>query len=200
MRIAGKENLPQHRENMPSVLFWGRTDRNYSRNRIVCELFADLGWQVDFFHPLSSRTGLIEAFMRPLQRPTLIWVPCFRHRDMLSASFWARKWQVPLVFDPLISAYEKEVFERRKWAPDSARARQRRQWESKLMAAATVVVADTPAHADYFHHHLLVARDRLQVLYVGAERRLFQPAPYPPCDRQLEVFFSGAFCICREWM
>ena len=31
------------------VLFWGRFDRNYSRNRVNIALFRKLGWDVDFF-------------------------------------------------------------------------------------------------------------------------------------------------------
>jgi hypothetical protein len=88
---------------MPNVLWWGRSDPEYSRNRIVRDLFAELDWEINFFHPFASQTGVIEALFHRLTRPNLIWIPCFRHRDIGSAAVWAQKWRVPLIIDPLIS-------------------------------------------------------------------------------------------------
>ncbi|MEW6674000.1 MAG: glycosyltransferase [Thermodesulfobacteriota bacterium] len=178
---------------MPQALWWGRCDPEYSRNRILCRLFADLGWEVRFFRPLASQTGGFEALFHGLKRPDLVWVPCFRQRDVRSAAAWARKWQVPLVLDPLISAYEKEVFERNKWPPDSKPAEKKRLFESALFAAADVVVADTPAHAEFFNQRLHVRPDRLCVLYVGAEADMFSPSPLENLRPPFEIFFFGSF-------
>ena len=108
---------------MPTILWWGRSDPEYSRNRIILNLMSGLGWSTHIFHPLTSGLGVMEAYCRRLKRPDVIWVPCFRHRDIASASYWASRWQVPLIIDPLISAYEKEVFERKKYDPDSLKGR-----------------------------------------------------------------------------
>ena len=99
---------------MKTVLWWGRSDRNYSRNRIIGKAFSELGWAIDYFHPKSSRLGRFESYFRKLRQPDLIWVPCFRHTDISSAAHRAVKWKVPLIIDPLISAYEKDVFEKNK--------------------------------------------------------------------------------------
>ncbi|MBT8342503.1 MAG: glycosyltransferase [Desulfatitalea sp.] len=178
---------------MAKVLWWGRTERNYSRNRIVRHLFEQLGWQVCYFHPLSSALGLMESLIRRPERSDLIFVPCFRHRDIASAAFWSRRWQVPLILDPLISAYEKETFERQKWPQTSYKAEQRRLWESRLFASGDVVVADTAAHANFFHQRLAVPRQRLQVLYVGAEPGLFEAQPLPEPKPPYELLFYGSF-------
>jgi len=178
---------------MPAVLWWGRCDRSYSRNKIIAKLFVDLGWVSTYYHPVASRTGLIEAYLRRLQKPDLIWVPCFRHRDILSASHWAKKWDIPLVIDPLISAYEKEVFEREKWPSGSRPAEKRLRYETDLFSAADMVVADTPAHAAFFQEILQVEKNRLSVLYVGAEKGLFEPAPYPESQSSIEILFYGSF-------
>ena len=178
---------------MPSVLWWGRSDPGYSRNRIVLRLLSDLGWNVASYHPIASQFGLFEAYLRRLRRPDLIWVPCFRQRDMASATHWARKWGVPIVADPLISAYEKEVFEREKWVPGSAMAEKRRRWEARLLVQADIVLADTPAHADFFSKELGITRDKLGVLYVGAETEYFRPAPMPSPVPPFEILFYGSF-------
>ena len=117
---------------MPSVLWRGRSDPEYSRNRILFKSFSDLGWRVDVFHPVSSRFGLMEAYFHRLNRPALIWVPCFRHNDISSAVHWAMKWKVPLVIDPLISAFEKEAFEKNKYTADSKSGKRKQRWESRL--------------------------------------------------------------------
>lgn len=178
---------------MSSVLWWGRSNLDYSRNRVVIGLFSDLGWKVDFFHPVASQIGLFEAYLHRLNKPDIIWVSCFRQRDILSASYWANKWGVPLIVDPLISAYEKEVFERNKWLPNSKRAKKKRFWEANLFSKADIIIADTPVHADYFKEELCVKPDKLCVLYVGAETDLFVPMPPPLSQPPFEVLFYGSF-------
>ena len=177
----------------PSVLWWGRCDRDYSRNRTVAKLFVDMGWKVTYFHPATSWSGLIEAYWHRLARPELIWVPCFRQRDIFSASTWARKWRVPLVIDPLISAFEKSVYEKNKWPPGSRFAEKKRLNEAGLFAKADRVVVDTDAHAAFFHKQLQVSADRLHVLFVGADADLFRPVPVETTAPPYEILFFGSF-------
>ncbi|MDM8540700.1 glycosyltransferase [Desulfococcaceae bacterium HSG9] len=175
------------------LLWWGRADSDYSRNRIVLKLLALLGVRVSFFRPLFSRTGGIEAYLKRLTRPDMIWVPCFRQNDIRSASFQARKWNVPLVVDPLISAYEKEIFEKNKAPRNSLKAEKLRLWEQDLFAQADILVADTPAHGTFFQDTLGVDSQKTAVLYVGAETDLFTPQPMPPDDAPFEILFYGSY-------
>ena len=178
---------------MPTVLWWGRSDPEYSRNRIIWKLLSGLGWSINTFHPLISELGSMEAYCRRLRRPDVIWVPCFRHRDIASASHWASRWQVPLIIDPLISAYEKDVFERSKYEPGSPKGSKRRLWEASLFSKADIVVADTSAHAEYFNSELNVPMDKLLTLYVGAETDLFRPVDVPRLKKPYQVLFYGSF-------
>jgi glycosyltransferase involved in cell wall biosynthesis len=180
---------------LPTVLWWGRFDPAYSRNSVLRKLFADLGWQVRDFHPKFAGLADWEARLRRVPRPDLVWVPCFRHRDLAAASRWAHRQGVPLVFDPLISAYDKQVDERGKLKAGSSRARHLLAWEQGLFQRADRVIADTPAHAGYFSRVLGVPRENLAVVYVGAEGALFKPARLPSKegDRPLEVLFYGSF-------
>ena len=178
---------------MKTVLWWGRADRDYSRNRILLGAFVDLGWCVEYFHPASSRLGRVESYFRRLKRPDLIWVPCFRHTDIPSAAHWALKWRVPLVIDPLISAYEKDVWERNRFSPALFRGKRRKAWEIRLFSKADRVIADTPAHLSYFEKELGVSSERISIIYVGAEEAVFQPAPPIPSGDPFEIFFYGSF-------
>lgn len=180
---------------MPSVLWWGRFDPDYSRNRILRAQLAELGWQVRDYHPRVSSLGDWEARLRQLSKPDLVWVPCFRQRDLAAASRWARSHGVPLLFDPLISAYDKQVDERGKLAADSPSARRLLAWERTLFARADRVLADTPAHADYFTETLGVPRARIAAVYVGAESAQFRPRPAAgqSAAAPMEVLFYGSF-------
>ncbi len=180
---------------MSSLLWWGRSDRDYSRNRIVLTLLSEMGFQIQYFHPRSSYTGFMEAHFHDFEKPDVIWVPCFRQKDILSASRWAKKWNIPLIVDPLISAYEKEVFERNKWSPESRKAEKRRLWEADLFSLADVVVADTPAHAEFFSETLGVNPRMLSVLYVSAETDFFKSASSErnPVSGRHEILFYGSF-------
>lgn len=180
---------------MSSVLWWGRFDPEYSRNRILRKLFGDLGWQVRDFQPRLSGVADWEARLYRLPKPDLVWVPCFRQRDLAAASRWAKSHAIPLIFDPLISAYDKQVDERGKLNANSRRAQRLLGWEQALFQRANKVIADTPAHADYFAQVLGVPWESLAVVYVGAEEALFRPSQWVPDakDKPLEVLFYGSF-------
>ena len=178
---------------MPTVLMWGRMDRNYARNRIITGLLNEIGWTIRYFHPVSSQLGLIQASFSGLKRPDLIWVPCFRQKDVHSAAIWSRYWKVPIVFDPITSAYEKETYERKKWAPGSWRAERRKQWEQKLFLKMDLVVLENHAYVDFVHQEMGIPRDRMAVLYQGAFTELFEPLPSPAPQPPYEIVFFGSF-------
>lgn len=176
-----------------SVLWWGRFDERYSRNRILRAAFEALGWQLRSFHPRLSLVGDVEAVLRGVTTPDLVFVPCFRQRDLAAAARYARRVKRPLLFDPLISAWDKQVFERAKFAPGSAASLRLLRTERRLFQSADAVLADTDAHAQFFFETLGVARDRLHVVPVGAEERVFAPQPWPTADQPLEALFFGSF-------
>ena len=183
---------------MKSVLIWGRYGNygpDYPRNRVIESVLRELGHEVRRFLPCLSFLADLEYVWRGGKKPDLIWVPCFRQRDLPAASRYARRHKIPLVFDPLISAYDKQVHERQKFAPDSAKARRLLSWERGLFQRADWLIADTAGHADYFADELGVARERLVVIPVGAEEAIFAPQPWPvkSPDAPLELTFFGTF-------
>lgn len=180
------------------VLFWGRYGNygpDYPRNRVIEIGLSALGHQVRRFVPAFSAVADYEAALRGMSTPDLVWVPCFRQRDLQAARRYATRQKVPLVFDPLISSYDKQVNERLKFSAGSRKGRRLLDWESKLFSLADLVIADTVGHLDYFSSVLKVPRERIRVVPVGAEEDLFQYRP--PIEKSvnapLEVVFSGTF-------
>lgn len=183
---------------MKKVLIWGRYGNygpDYPRNRVIESVLRDLGCELSRFLPKVSALADIEYSLRGGPRPDLIWVPCFRQRDLAAAARYARRHRIALVFDPLISAYDKQVNEKHKFAADSAKARKLLAWETKLFKLPDCLIADTEGHADYFHTTHGVAREHIRVIPVGAEEALFTPQTWPhkAADAALELAFFGTF-------
>ena len=175
-------------------MWWGRFDPDYSRNRILRQAYATLGWQVVDFHPWFSPLGDSEALLRRAPRADMVHVPCFRQRDIAAARRHARRHALPLLIDPLISAYDKQIFERGKFPQHSTQGKHLLQEEQQLFQCADIVLADTSEHARFFVETIGVAREKVHVVYVGAEETLFSPAttPHPP-NNPIEVLFYGSF-------
>lgn len=177
-----------------TILWWGRFDPNYSRNRIIRQQLDALGCHIIDFHPRISALADIEARLRCIGKPDLVWVPCFRQRDINAASRWARAHGLPLVFDPLISAWDKQVFERQKFTTHSKAAHKLLQQERDQFQRADILVADTAQHARFFSETFTYDLQRIHVIPVGAEEALFRPQTIP-ADRgsPIEVLFYGSF-------
>ena len=180
--------------NERRILWWGRFDPEYARNRILRQALRDLGWTLSDFHPRFSITGDLEARLRRAAIPALVWVPCFRQRDVSAAARWARRRRIPLVFDPLISAYDKRVFERGILTEASAAARRLLSWERRRFMQADVLLADTGLHAEFFHDVIGIPASRIRIVPVGAEEDVFQPTPETSTVKPYtEVLFYGSF-------
>ncbi len=179
---------------LESILWWGRSDPHYARNGILRRCLSDAGYRIVDFRPRISPLGHIEAALRLKTPVSLVWVPCFRQRDLKAAHRFSTRRHVPLVFDPLISAYDKQVLERGKMSRDSNRARRLRQWERQLFALADLVLADTQGHAKFFHDTLEVPDQRIRVVPMSADEALFQPTPAKAARADaVEVLFFGSF-------
>lgn len=174
------------------VLWWGRSDISYSRNRIIRKLFKELNYEIIDFFPLISCLAHVEAFLKNFNyMPSLIWVPCFRHRDVESAHIWSKKNNVPLVFDPLISSWDKKINERGLYSPKSIESKKILINESTIFNKADLIIADTECHADFYSKYLNISKKKISVVYVGAEEELFKPDAKNSINNK--VLFYGSF-------
>ncbi|MFA7172815.1 MAG: glycosyltransferase [Kiritimatiellia bacterium] len=175
------------------LLWWGRFDPLYSRNGVLREQMRALKIEITDFHPVFSRYADLEAALRRLPRPNAVWLPCFRQRDVAAARRWCDRQGLPLIFDPLISAYDKQLFERFKLKRGSRAAIRLLRWEQHIFSMADHVIADTPCHAQFFQEHLGVDANRISVIYVGAEENLFQPQIKTTPSDPINVLFYGSY-------
>lgn len=175
------------------VLWWGRFDPGYSRNVVLREAMTSLGCSLSVLRPKCSRFGDIEAMLKGTETPDVVWVGAFRQRDVAAAVRWARRRGVKVVFDPLISQYDKSVNEFHKLKPGSIGARRLLRRESGIFRSADIVVADTVMHRDYYSEVLKVPREKLKVVYVGADSHFNSVDTVRCSSDMLEVLFYGSF-------
>jgi len=175
------------------ILWWGRFDAEYSRNRILRLLLAELGYQVHDFQPKVSALGSLEALFTRLPEVDAVWVPCFRQRDFCSAYRFSQKRKIPLIFDPLISSWDKAVFERKKFAEDDRRSHDLKRWEESFFNRSDLILADTDLHAGFFIKSLGAAPQKTFVVPVGAEEDVFTRQAPSIGSSGTEVLFYGSF-------
>jgi len=176
-----------------TMLWWGRFDPDYSRNRILRSLLRQAGWHLNDFMPLFSSLASIEALFKKIARPDAVWVPAFRQRDFSSARSFADRHGIPLIFDPLISVWDKVIFERKKFRATDKRARNILKAEQELFSRADLVIADTEPHARFFVDALAAPAAKTHVIPVGAEEGVFNYQPSGPPGDPPEIFFYGSF-------
>jgi glycosyltransferase involved in cell wall biosynthesis len=83
--------------------------------------------------------------------------------------------RVPLVFNPLVSLSETLVGDRGRYRARSPAAAALRALDRLAFRSADVIVADTAENASFLAELAGVGPERLEVCFVGAEERLFQP-------------------------
>ncbi|NCF44005.1 MAG: glycosyltransferase [Proteobacteria bacterium] len=154
--------------------------------------FVELGWELVRFQPKLSVFADLEAHLAGFADVDLVWVPCFRQRDVAAASRWARGKKIPIVFDPLISAFDKQVYERQKFAAKSAKGKRLLRWEQDCFARADWLIADTQEHAAYFYRQHGFPLERICVLPVSAEEGLFS-RQRKPANEVPQALFFGTF-------
>ena len=184
------------------VLFWGRFDHGYSKTRVNAAAFRALGWEVDYFDvKWCCRFGDVEAFFRGLDRrprPDLVLVPVCRQRDIAAACRWAHRRGIKVLFDPMISAWDKKVLEQKKWKAEERRAKRLLAWEKKIMAMPDFITWDTSCHVDFAAEYLGVPREKMTPLFTGTDEEVFKPVVedvgrVDRADGVFKVLYHGAY-------
>ena len=177
------------------ILWWGGLGNygpDYPRNRTVIECLQSIGFEVVAFQPSLSVISDLQAQLRKFKDIRAVWVPCFRQRDLAGAARWCRRNNVPLIFDPLISAFDKRINERQKYSAESWRGQRLLAWEQKLFAMTDHIIADTQCHKSYFSECLNYPFEQISVIPVSAEEGLFFPQEFP-VNPLPEALFFGTF-------
>jgi len=102
-----------------------------------------------------------------------IFVPAFRHKDVLLAKFLGLLTNKPVVFDPFVSRYETKVVDQKKVTPYSMQARHNFRIDRLSFRLADIVLADTLAHAEYYAREFGIDRSKFKRVPVGVPEEFF---------------------------
>jgi len=145
------------------------------RNEPVWEGTRD-AWRAGPSTALRLARAEVRLLQRPRERYEGVIVGYPGHFDLPAARWAARG--APVVFNPLVSIADTLVADRARFRAGSLPARALTFVDRRALRAADVVVADTEQHARFLAE--LGGLDRVEVCFVGAEERVFQPGPPPP--------------------
>ena len=128
-------------------------------------------------------------------------VPVCRQRDIAAACRWAHKRGIKVLFDPMISAWDKKVLEQKKWKAEERRAKRLLAWEKKLMAMPDFITWDTSCHVDFAVEYLDVPREKMTPLFTGTDEEVFKPVVedvgrverVDRADGVFKVLYHGAY-------
>jgi glycosyltransferase involved in cell wall biosynthesis len=186
------------------VAYFGTYERRYPRNAQVISALRSAGVKVIEQHePVwegqEQKWGVGPAVLPRLARAELrllrrklpgaeaLIVGYPGHFDLVAARRAARG--RPIVFNPLVSLSDTLVADRGRFRRGSPVARVLTELDRRAFRAADLVVADTRANADFFAELAGLATERVPVVFVGAEDRLFRPGWTP--EAPLTAVFVG---------
>lgn len=195
------------------ILAAGTFDPSFARNRRLLALLERRGHEVttcqidvwgDDRYEIPNRRKVMTFARAAAAYPRLIWRFFLAPRadvvlvlypgwfDMLVVGVLARARGIPVLFDPFISIYDTVVTDRRLASKRSIIGRATKLVDKLSLRFADRVLADTPAHADYYADLAGIPRDDIGVVWLGAQDDVFHPLPnaQPVPNR---VLFHGTF-------
>lgn len=179
------------------VCFFGIYDPSYSRNRVLIRGFQENGYDVvqcrvdpREHKGISKFFFLAREYFRIRNRSFSFIIVAFPGHAVV----WLARllFGQPIVFDAFVSLYDSNVFDRKKYAATSLRARLDWLRDYVSVHLADVVLLDTTAHIDYFVRTFRLPREKFLRVPVGSDERIFHPRGTPPAHEFI-VHFHGTF-------
>ncbi|NJP06513.1 MAG: methyltransferase domain-containing protein [Chloroflexaceae bacterium] len=199
------------------ICYFGTYERDYPRNALMIEAMRRSGlivyechasiWQgkrdkSGVYRGLAAVTmalrvvlayvGLLLRYWRMPAHDVLM-VGYIGQLDMLLAWGLSRLRAVPLVFNPMLSLYDTFCDDRNLVVPRSMTGRLFWWLDALACHAADHSILDTPENVEYFCQTFKLPPERLSVVPVGTDDRLFRPVEEPVHHAQqpFDVVFVG---------
>jgi len=167
----------------PVVLFSALREPTYVRNALALRALRE---HYDVQQVTSDAATYPQRLARVL--PRLLSSPgthdvCYTGFLGQPLALWLRLCQRrPIVLDAFISVYDTLCFDRRQSRPWSPLGRLAYVLDRLATAAASIVVVDTNAQADYFSQAFRVPQEKLETIYVGYDSEVFGPGAHVDPD------------------
>lgn len=176
------------------ILFFGRYDPDYARNRVLMKGLRMHG--VDIIECHVDPRGklwpfrLLWKYIRMRPKFDVMFVAFSGQEVMFLARLLTRK---PIVFDAFTSRYEEYVLDRKKIAPGSWKARWYRWIDATACRCADVILTDTEAHASFFVNAYHLDSAKFHPIFVGTDTDVFHPISNELSVTPFVVHFHGNY-------
>jgi len=182
------------------ICFFGRLDEGYPKSDVILKGLEHIG-RPAYRCVTSSKRRLLARYAILLVRYltmkrsfSVLFVPQFRHKDVVLASILAKLTGKRVVFDPLVSRFDTKIMDRGDAGVRSFQAWHNRNLDKIALTLSDMVLADTGAHAEYFAAEFGVSPSKVRVLPVGVDESLFSPpAEALRQDGRFRVLFFGNY-------
>jgi len=159
------------------ILFFGRYDPEYSRNRVFLKSLQVAGVTVEQCRTAPSNrlwpVRLLWKYLFLKKDFDLMFIPFPGQEVMLIARYLTRK---PIIFDAFTSHFEGYVQDRGTVPAGSLRAGRLRWLDKQAYVRADLCLSDTSTHADWMAKEFGVPREKFHTVFVGTDTDVFKPA------------------------
>ncbi len=174
------------------VLFVTTKNLDYLRNTQEIDLLKEQSDQVYVIgsNKKSYPARLLSVYMRLLflsmKKFDVVFVGFAPQLIMPLFHFKMKKKYV--IIDFFISVYDTLVFDRKKFKPKSVAAKLVKRLDTKTIQKADKVISDTKAHGEYFTKEFGLEPQKLEVLYLKADTRIYYPRENEKPERMQNRF------------
>ncbi len=179
-----------------TICYFGDYNSEYSRTKIILKGLALHGVKV------------LHVNVRGKKGVGLFWELYQKHKELkehydvlfigvgdsrltpLLAHMIAR---APVLWEPLFSIYDNWVFDRKLASPHSLKALWYWFIDWLDCKVSDLIILDTKANAEYFHHEFGVPMKKLNWIYIGADDETFIPQKVVSKNDVFEVEFHGKY-------
>ena len=179
------------------VCHFGAYNPEHPRNRIIIKGLKKNGVEVFECYDRSSiwlrYPKLLWKYLKTGKYDVII-VGAQGHTSVLLAWLLAKIFRRKLIFDPFISLYDTAVFDRKEVDKKSLKARYYYYLDKLSCALAAVVIIDTKEHAKYFNIEFNVSKNKIYIIYIGADDEVFYTRESNKQNKKkITVEFHGTF-------
>lgn len=200
-----------------TVCFFGTYDRNFTSNKIIYNGLIKNGAEVVVVNSHTPVTRLdsekdasifqilrrilrkykifveISKNIKGIKKSDAIYVGYPGHVDVVLGFILAKIFNKKLVFNPLVIIYTGLTEEQRIIKKGSLVANIIKFGESLIYKSCDLVLADTPFQKEHLNKEFGVGKDKIRVLPIGADDKVYPFAPKVGNDPNFNVVYYGLF-------
>lgn len=178
------------------ICYFGSFDPDYTRNKIIIKGLEQNSCLVSICNDRSGEIKnyfrLAKEFIKAHRSYEVIMVGVLGHYDLPIAWVLAKIFRKKLIFDAFISLYDTYVFDRQTTPKFSLQATKFYFWDYLSCHLADLIFLDTQQHAKYFIHQFHLKKEKVKVVYIGADNTILRPQSNQK-NKKFIVEFHGSF-------